>query len=480
MVEITGCVFNNTTGGGAVSIDNYSDFLMDNNIINYRVGEGIQLYYSGGGTANTHIINNSTIQFTGNNSDYNCNKGINIYYSNVDLKDNYITNNVYGVVGLNNSNIRIIGTPNWDYENETQRIIDNNIHQACFYNNSFPYLFIWNVIKNNNTNALIFNNEKVPQGNPLLDVRRNCWDDDFNPLTDLLPSGAYEYEPEYCGSGQSGGPLFSSAQLLYDSAKVNIQNNNYTEAESQLKLVIADYPLTKEAKASVKELIELKQISDQDFTGLKIYYDTAINLQDTNDIGKLANWLSNFCNIRAENYQDAITWFENVIDNPETTEDSICAIIDLGYTYFIMQGDSLNRNVNYIGKYPEYKPVSRENYAIKRNELINLLFKNSESVNSNEFDTELSDSKIITLYQNYPNPFNESSKIEFYLAEDGQVTIELYNLLGEKIQTITDKYYTKGKHKVLLYSDGLKTGVYYCAVKLNGALVEGKKMIKIE
>ena len=481
MVEITGCVFNNTTRSGAVSIENYTDFFMDNDTMNYKIGDGIQLYYSGGGTASTHTISNSTIQFTGNHSDYNCNKGINIYYSNVDLKDNYITNNVYGVVGLNNSNIRIIGIPNWNYENETQRIIDNNSYQACFYNNSFPSEFHWNVIKNNiNTNALIFTNEKIPQGHPLFDVTYNCWDDDFNPVTDLLPSGAYEYEPEYCGSGQSGGPVFSSAQLLYDSAKVNIQNNNYTEAESQLKQVIADYPVSKEAKASVKELIELKQISDQDFTGLKIYYDTAINLQDTNDIGKLSNWLSNFCNIRDENYQDAITWFENVIDNPETTEDSICAIIDLGYTYFLMEDDSLNRNTNYIGKYPEYKPVSREKHAIKRNELINLLFKNSESGKTNEFDTELSDSKLITLYQNYPNPFKLSSKIEFYLAEDGQVTIEIYNLIGNKIQTVTDKYYTKGKYEILLNSDRLKTGIYYCTVKLNGALVEGKKMIKIE
>jgi hypothetical protein len=82
--------------------------------------------------------------------------------------------------------------------------------------------------------------------------------------------------------------------------------------------------------------------------------------------------------------------------------------------------------------------------------------------------------------KNYPNPFKLSSKIEFYLAEESKVKIELYNLLGEKIQTITDKYYTKGKHEILLNSDGFKTGVYYCTVKLNGALVEGKKMMKIE
>jgi outer membrane protein assembly factor BamD (BamD/ComL family) len=271
----------------------------------------------------------------------------------------------------------------------------------------------------------------------------------------LLPSGAYEYEPEYCGSGQSGGPVFSSAQLLYDSAKVNIQNNNYTEAESQLKQIVTDYPETEVAKTSLKELYVLEELADSNYTVLKNYYNTEPNLQNNDELSKLAGWLANYCDVKIENYQDAINWYENVIDTS-------------------------NRNTNYIGKYPEHKPVSKEKYVLKRDELINLLFKNSEASKTNEFDTELSDSKIITLYQNYPNPFNKSCKIEFYLAEESQVKIELYNLLGEKIQTITDKYYTKGKHEILLNSDRLKTGVYYCTVKLNGALVEGKKMMKIE
>ncbi|MCK4407374.1 MAG: T9SS type A sorting domain-containing protein [Bacteroidales bacterium] len=480
MVEITGCVFNNTTRSGAVSIENYTDFFMDNDTMNYKIGDGIQLYYSGGGTENTHTISNSTIQFTGIHSDYNCNKGINIYFSNVAIENNYITNNIYGIACLDNSNITVKGNDEANTPEETQRIINNTINQVYAVYNCFPYEFHWNAVYNeNNNNPLCYYVSDFVTQEPELDVRFNYWGTNFDPYNDLYPTPWYFWEPVW--QLHSGGQLGQSpAGQLYETAINNIDTGNYVLAEIQLKQVISDYPVTKEAKASVKELIELKQISDQDFTGLKIYYDTAINLQDTNDIGKLANWLSNFCNIRAENYQDAIIWFENVIDNPETTEDSICAIIDLGHTYLLMQADSLNRNANYIGKYPEYKPVSRVKHAIKRNELINLLFKNSETGKTNEFDTELSDSKLITLYQNYPNPFKLSSKIEFYLAEDGQVTIEIYNLTGNKIQTVTDKYYTKGRHEILLNSDRLKSGVYYCTVKLNGALVEGKKMIKIE
>ena len=479
--EIKNCNFNNTTNVVRASIffDGYPIFTINNNNISYEKYDGICLYYAGACESFTHIICNNTIQYTGTSP--NLNKGVKIYCSYVDLRKNNILDSDYGVVGLNNSNIKILGTANWNYENETQRIIDNNTYQACFYNSSFPYEFHWNVIENNvNSNALIFNNEKIPQGHPLLDVTYNCWDDDFNPVTDLLPSGAYEYDPEYCGSGQSSGPVFNSAQLLYNSAKVNIQNKNYTEAESQLKQIVTDYPETEVAKTSLKELYVLEEVADSNYTELKNYYNTEPNIQNNDELSKLAGWLANYCDVKIENYQDAINWYENVIDTSESVDDSIFAIIDLGYTYLIMQGDSLNRNTNYIGKYPEHKPISKEKYVLKRDELINLLFKNSETGKTNEFDMELSDSKIITLYQNYPNPFNESSKIEFYLAEDGQVTIELYNLLGEKIQTITDKYYTKSKHKILLYSDGLKTGVYYCTVKLNGALVEGKKMIKIE
>jgi hypothetical protein len=52
------------------------------------------------------------------------------------------------------------------------------------------------------------------------------------------------------------------------------------------------------------------------------------------------------------------------------------------------------------------------------------------------------------LMQNYPNPFNSSTAIEFNLAAKTHVTIEVVNLLGEKVKTLIDKDTPAGTHRV--------------------------------
>ncbi|MCL1827744.1 MAG: carboxypeptidase regulatory-like domain-containing protein, partial [Candidatus Cloacimonetes bacterium] len=57
-------------------------------------------------------------------------------------------------------------------------------------------------------------------------------------------------------------------------------------------------------------------------------------------------------------------------------------------------------------------------------------------------------SLITTLIGNYPNPFNPSTMIVFDKANDGKVLIEIYNLKGQKVKTLIDRFYTAGKYTV--------------------------------
>ena len=52
------------------------------------------------------------------------------------------------------------------------------------------------------------------------------------------------------------------------------------------------------------------------------------------------------------------------------------------------------------------------------------------------------------LEQNYPNPFNPSTSIQFALPAKSHVKLEVYNLLGRKIATITDHIFESGTHTV--------------------------------
>ncbi|MBN2281764.1 MAG: T9SS type A sorting domain-containing protein [Candidatus Marinimicrobia bacterium] len=51
-------------------------------------------------------------------------------------------------------------------------------------------------------------------------------------------------------------------------------------------------------------------------------------------------------------------------------------------------------------------------------------------------DTKTNNPENITLQQNYPNPFNHLTKIPFTLQETAQVTVDIFNILGQKIRTL--------------------------------------------
>jgi WD40 repeat protein len=78
--------------------------------------------------------------------------------------------------------------------------------------------------------------------------------------------------------------------------------------------------------------------------------------------------------------------------------------------------------------------------------------------------------------QNYPNPFNPSTTIEFDLPKFSDVRIEVYNIAGQKIQTLIDKKMSKGNHQVEFNAQNLSSGVYFYRIEA-GEFQDVKKMI---
>ncbi len=83
------------------------------------------------------------------------------------------------------------------------------------------------------------------------------------------------------------------------------------------------------------------------------------------------------------------------------------------------------------------------------------------------------------LDQNYPNPFNPTTTIGFQVPKSGHVTLTVYNLLGQKIATLTDKHLPAGSYKVTFDASHLTSGVYVYVLRA-GNVVLSKKMTLIK
>jgi len=86
------------------------------------------------------------------------------------------------------------------------------------------------------------------------------------------------------------------------------------------------------------------------------------------------------------------------------------------------------------------------------------------------------------LYSNYPNPFNPTTNIEFSIPEQVQVTLEIYNVLGQRVATlIAGEMYGPGRHKAVWNGRSqngmlVSSGVYIYRIQA-GDFVDVRKMV---
>jgi len=79
------------------------------------------------------------------------------------------------------------------------------------------------------------------------------------------------------------------------------------------------------------------------------------------------------------------------------------------------------------------------------------------------------------IYQNYPNPFNPSTTFRFFTPKTENVTIKIFNITGQEINTLIQGEITKGVHEVQWMPKGISSGVYICEMRTN----EFKNSIKM-
>ena len=88
------------------------------------------------------------------------------------------------------------------------------------------------------------------------------------------------------------------------------------------------------------------------------------------------------------------------------------------------------------------------------------------------------------LYQNYPNPFNPSTSIQYQVSSNSQVSLKVYDVLGNEVATLVNEEKPSGSYEVEFNASHLSSGIYFYQLKAvdpetssGQGFVETKKLI---
>src|SRR5690606_24928583 len=85
----------------------------------------------------------------------------------------------------------------------------------------------------------------------------------------------------------------------------------------------------------------------------------------------------------------------------------------------------------------------------------------SNQTASPEINKTLNNISTFTLQQNYPNPFNPSTVISYELPVSGDVTLKVYDVLGNEIATLVNEEKPAGIYEVEFDGSMLSSGIYF-------------------
>ena len=163
----------------------------------------------------------------------------------------------------------------------------------------------------------------------------------------------------------------------------------------------------------------------------------------------------------------------DAVKNGGAWEEYNFATVSAKYIKFVI--DAPSSGYRQLGEFEVYNSVS----------LAENLSHQSEVLGENIFDDKISSSEktAFSLGQNYPNPFNPTTSIQFQIPEEGMVTIQIFNILGNLVKTLSHENMTPGTHQVQW--DGkdetgvqVSNGTYFYQLRFQN-FIETRKMTMV-
>jgi hypothetical protein len=165
-----------------------------------------------------------------------------------------------------------------------------------------------------------------------------------------------------------------------------------------------------------------------------------------------------------EGDQVGISKFTDLAEN--FSQSTIMSAID-GFPIGALMWDDIE-NANYPGGWQELGVVERAYNAVPGI---------ADGLLIDAVKTKTTDPGAFALLQNYPNPFNPTTQISYTIPQNGNVTLKVFNVLGQEVSTLFAGEQTTGQHFVTFDGSRLASGVYLYRLESGNTVVTKKMML---
>ena len=200
-------------------------------------------------------------------------------------------------------------------------------------------------------------------------------------------------------------------------------------------------------------------------------------------------------------YDDATTWNYGFADDTTITMESPAITarggggVGVVYRYYTNPREGRYRWRNYVGDWatpisyannePYYNQPSIEYLGSNKYGVVYLSWTSpvirGAFFDRSDFTSAVGNDPNVTpqdfrLLQNYPNPFNPATIIKFNIPEVSNVSLKIYDVLGNEVSNIVDGQLEAGQYEYNFNAQNLSSGVYFYRLEA-GNFVQTRKMI---
>jgi len=190
-------------------------------------------------------------------------------------------------------------------------------------------------------------------------------------------------------------------------------------------------------------------------------------------------WVCNDFNVAPEVYKmdsDAAGWISAMTNYIGAVSFGILGPDGTGAGYFAYAGETANRykgtevgGTMFLQNGSAFDGIYTDNYASNDStKYTGTHFIGHDSAKgtiAKQISVSESAPTAFTVAQNVPNPFNPSTTISFVIPKTEMVTIDVYNIAGQKMATLANARMSVGEHSVTWNASKFSSGQYFYTVK---------------